>query len=639
MITLILEVATKEADVSKYIKLLDASDNLVVMCRAESTIEAYNEAIKSADQSSDILFLSDNAVISDGFIDNMKHCLQAAEKHAIVCAQEVSDKNGEAIKTLLPEYSVSKLPSTHCALVKRKVINLFGYFDTGYETLLYTLIDFHFKVNVFGFSTIISHFAMFHREKTEREYDYAHDRGLLSKKYAYSEDLLLQNDNCAEHSCLKFGEILIEDDSQKKKILFDCIIMPPEHCGTSEYQISLFEAFYGLFKDKYDIYLHITPAADKYFGLSEKYENIVYPDTISGVFHLGFAPNQLMYMPAQFTLSKHCLKIVQTMFDIMMARIDEHNGVKISGVELGIDISDGIIFISNFGRDDFDAYFKVKKPTKVIYPATNLSRTQNNDYDLPFDDYFLIIGNHFKHKAIKEVLAAISGSEYNFIVVGCGDNEYIEKNIYGYQSGQLDADFLSYLYMKCTAVVFPSQYEGFGLPLAISLKNKKRIIACNNDINNELASHFHEFRDYFILFDNYSQIAKIISETDFSKELPPAEYEDSWDNVAIEVETFFEEILSEKPDVNKLIERQRLFNILEINHKEYTGHIQHIEKEHNKLAMHHAELMRQSDELIRQNNAITRSVSYRLNRKIMSCAIIRRIYLMLKKVIKTLARR
>ncbi|MCL2221088.1 MAG: glycosyltransferase [Oscillospiraceae bacterium] len=629
MITLILEVTSKEADISEYNGLLDAHDELIVICRDDSTIEAYNEAIKQANEKSDILFLSDTVTIYDGFIKNMKECLNIAEKHAIVCAQEIDSVEDETIRDFLPMYSFSTLPTSYCALIKRVAINNFGYLDTRYDTLLYALIDFHFRVNIFGFSTIVSHHAMFSEKKEKDALRYEKDVKSLNEKYDYSREIEKRHNDHNMHPCLRFKDLLINDGVKKKRILFDCNVMPPNHCGTTEYQISLFESFCKLFKDKYDIFMYVTWEADKYHGLSEKYGNIVYPDNISGVFHIGFVPNQIMFMEMQYTLNKHCLKIVQTMYDIMMIRIDEHLGVDVKDVELGTDISDGLIFISNFSKNDFDSYFGINKPVKVIYPASSLSLSEGSNYSLPFEEYFLIVGNSFKHKAVKETLAAISHSEHNYIVIGQGDDEYIGKNVYGYLSGQLSADFLSYLYANCKAVIFPSQYEGFGLPIATGLKNKKRIIASNNELNNELREHFQDFKDYFIFFENFSEIEEIVDSIDFSKQLPPAEYKDSWDNVAIETESFFEEILNADMDIDKLSKRWLLLNLLEEKQSEHIERYQRIENERFKLNEHCIELEK-------QNNELTRSVSYRLSRKISSWAPVGGLYKILKKMYKAL---
>jgi len=428
-------------------------------------------------------------------------------------------------------------------------------------------MDYHCRINRYGFSSVISHHALFSYNSKKKSVYNIKDKKLLNSRYKSRED---NNKWFAEHEvhpCLRFIKLLDDEYYPRKRILFDCILMPAMHCGTSEYQKSVFEAFNRLYGDKYDIYLYVHREVDEYHKLSTKYDNIVYPDNISGVFHLGFAPNQLMHIEHQVKMNMHCLKNVQTMFDIMMVRIDEHNGIDVDDdVKFGIKLCDGIIFISNYTKNDFLACYSNEsvikdKIFKVVYLATALG-VAKNEHNIPFDDYFLIVGNSYKHKAIKEAIDAVSSSQHNFIVVGYGDNDYIKPNIYSYKSGHLDDDFLSYLYANCKAVIFPSLYEGFGLPLVIGFKCGKRVIINNNALNNELLEHFNKFKEYFLLFDKFEQIGEIIENTDFSVELKKVEYNDSWDRVAAELESFFCDILEEDVNVDTLVERWQLFNLL-----------------------------------------------------------------------------
>jgi len=149
--------------------------------------------------------------------------------------------------------------------------------------------------------------------------------------------------------------------------------------------------------------------------------------------------------------------------------------------------------------------------------------------------------------------------------MGYGDNDFIQPNIYGYKSGDLDEDFLSCLFAGCTAVIFPSMYEGFGIPVTTALKNKKHVILYSNELNRELADHFDEFKDYFQLFDSFEQISDILESTEFSSKLPPAEYTDTWDRVASELDSFFEEILATETNADILHERCSFFNLVESN--------------------------------------------------------------------------
>jgi len=195
--------------------------------------------------------------------------------------------------------------------------------------------------------------------------------------------------------------------------------------------------------------------------------------------------------------------------------------------------------------------------------ASDPSKPRTGEVKLPFDEYFLIVGNSFKHKALKEAVTEAKKMKQNFIVVGYGNNKFIFDNVYGYKSGYLDDNFLAELYAKCKAVIFPSLYEGFGLPVAIGLINQKRVIAANTDVNRELKEYYKEQTDGIMLFDRFEQIGDIILNTDFTANPMTTSYQDSWDKVAKEVASFFDQILKSEIDIDRLCERLCMYNFIE----------------------------------------------------------------------------
>jgi hypothetical protein len=604
MLTLILSLTSEDTDLAKYTGLLKGGGDFVVVfdesveagelsCDGdvslrcvksdENIAEVYNAIVESSDKASDIFLLSDCIDLHGNILDEMVSCLYAGERHAIVYGQEIANSS-ELFETaigILPKYSMTIIANPYCSLIKRKFINTLGFFDTEYSSLKYALMDYYYRLNKYGYSSVISHHALFSFNGKEHKGTglLCSDMELFTVRYPFWMEKEKRHFLYGIDPCVEFLELFDTKRYPKKRILFDCVIMPPQHCGTSEFQISVFEAFYRLYKDKYDIFLYTNHEADDYHKLSEKYDNVIYPETLEGKYHLGFAPNQLMHFDAQATMNKSCLKVVQTMFDIMMVRIDEHFSVDVNTeVELGLRLSDGIVFISNYTKNDFLACFADKYSVKdiqfkVIYLATDIDAKPQAKYDLPFKDYFLIYGNAFKHKAIKETVNAVSNSEHNFIVVGDEGNCYIYPNVFSYKSGHLEEDFLGYLYANCKAVIFPSMYEGFGLPVVMSLKNNKRVIVYNNELNDELMEHFSEFKDYFLPFDRFDQIIMHINSIDFSKEPVKIEYNDSWDRVAAEHESFFDEILAIEINPDRLKDRWHLFKLIEaslINNESYT---------------------------------------------------------------------
>ena len=146
-----------------------------------------------------------------------------------------------------------------------------------------------------------------------------------------------------------------------------------------------------------------------------------------------------------------------------------------------------ILVDTKFTRDEICRFFPwVKKSRlKVLYPgfknivSGNLAsqNTSQNSAKIT-KPYFLFVGNLKPHKNLKVLIRAYLNSHsrktHELRVVGKSDGlmtSSISTHIddaCGYDSiifeGQVDESYLSQLYNQTTALVFPSYYEGFGLP-------------------------------------------------------------------------------------------------------------------------------------------------------------------------------
>lgn len=600
MITLVLYISQVNANVLKYagelkafmsernqIILIDACENSIEELSSSISadiiyireinkcmIELYNDVIWGIDKTkNDILIVDENMSFKAQFYKEMHSVLYYTDKHTIVSPR--TDITGEAlvaaVRKYLPRFSVVPAPVNKCVMIKRNVIDIVGCFRKEYASFEYAVKDFSQKANGFGYSSIIANHAILHAEcmTIDVKCENLEDKTLFSSNYDYYERVENHYALNDIHPSNVFLDMLAEGVYEKKKILFNYMIMHPIHNGTSEYQLELLSSFYKLFKDKYDIYILTNHEANYFFGLSRKYPNVLFPETIKDTFHLGFCANQPFSMNIQYLFNRHCLKAVYNILDIIALRCNHlrKENLQFNDIfRLGFKLSDGIITISEYSKNDCLAYFSDNfeirnKPFKKIYLASNFGNAEPRFFDLPFEHYFLIIGNAFKHKALSETIEALSGSVHNYIIVGYGNNDYIMPNIYGYKSGQLEEDFLSFIYAKCRAIIFPSLYEGFGLPVVIGLKYKKKIVLKSNELNIELSNHLSQFKDSFLFFDSFEEIKDIIHNIDDTI-LANGVYEYNWENVAAETEKFFDEIINTEVDIHRLTERWHLFNYL-----------------------------------------------------------------------------
>ncbi len=148
--------------------------------------------------------------------------------------------------------------------------------------------------------------------------------------------------------------------------------------------------------------------------------------------------------------------------------------------------SDVILTVSNFSANEIKKYTKTQKDIKVVYNGLDFERFRvinnkevlgkiKNKYQLP-DDFILFVGNVKPHKNLKNLLIAIKNLNVNLVIVGkkegfiTGDREIyniINNNNLGskvFFTGHVDDEDLPKIYNLAKIFIFPSFYEGFGLP-------------------------------------------------------------------------------------------------------------------------------------------------------------------------------
>jgi len=142
-----------------------------------------------------------------------------------------------------------------------------------------------------------------------------------------------------------------------------------------------------------------------------------------------------------------------------------------------LDKASKIIAISNSTKNDIIEVYKVPETKiEVVYLASSINPGKR-DNEIPYDNYILYVGNRRYYKNFKlfiEAIAPLLIKEKGIKVICAGGpkfdlsemNFFIELKIAN-QLLQLSINdhLLSTLYKKALFFVFPSVYEGFGIPV------------------------------------------------------------------------------------------------------------------------------------------------------------------------------
>lgn len=225
-----------------------------------------------------------------------------------------------------------------------------------------------------------------------------------------------------------------------------------------------------------------------------------------------------------------------------------------------------IIAVSEFTKQDIVNKFtiaaeKEKNKIKVIYEGvadTLFSSNSNNDKNVIFSynissPYLLYVGNAYPHKNLEkliEIFSKIREEKLNLQLILVGKEDYFYKSVKLFAKkfdpdgkfiifpGFVSDRELAVLYRQALAYVFPSQYEGFGLPPLEAMANGCPVVASNKsslpEILGPAALYFNPEDDY----EMKKQIDKIIDDNDWRQNLINLGYQQvkkySWETSARE---------------------------------------------------------------------------------------------------------
>nr|WP_297771102.1 glycosyltransferase family 1 protein [uncultured Butyrivibrio sp.] len=196
------------------------------------------------------------------------------------------------------------------------------------------------------------------------------------------------------------------------------------------------------------------------------------------------------YLNNCFKKIKRVCTVHDMIYEIFSDKIDQSQKV-ISEKRKAILSADAIIVVSENTRKDLLSYYPeiTNKRIKVIYPG-GLTSKEVMEITVP-EKYILFIGERHGYKNFLTFFRGIAGimkdnAELCLVCVGGGiftENElslFYENSLNErvFQIGCKDAE-LNYIYKHAECFVYPSLYEGFGLPIIEAFDNGCPV-ACSN---------------------------------------------------------------------------------------------------------------------------------------------------------------
>ena len=224
--------------------------------------------------------------------------------------------------------------------------------------------------------------------------------------------------------------------------------------------------------------------------------------------------------------------------------------------------ADGIVYISDNTRKDTNKFFKksTEKMEKVVYIAAADDFCKLDKPELPErykeienQKYFIYVGDRTHYKNVDFLYDVLrKNSDIKMVLIGgkdFSDKELeniadIKDRIFKYS--KVPNDELNILYNLAFCSIYPSLYEGFGIPLLEAMKSGCPVIAFNNSSIPEV------LRNSGILLNNNdidgcSKELKKLENNNYRKKISDEEMCQSkffgWDKAYDELISFYKEVL------------------------------------------------------------------------------------------------
>jgi hypothetical protein len=221
--------------------------------------------------------------------------------------------------------------------------------------------------------------------------------------------------------------------------------------------------------------------------------------------------------------------------------------------------ADGVIYISDFARDLFHNRFRRRTSLRelVAYPSLDVADYKNPEADVALgQEHILVVGNESDHKRTRVTVLALAEAFPEEGIVCLGARIEGEPNVSSFISGGLGDKEIQELYSRARFVVYPSLYEGFGLPILESLAHEKPVLARSLPVTQRIHESIAT-RDNLVLFSSTRDLIDILRHgfPQWRNVGPGAQASENWDSMTCHIGAFLNDLVASIDFENVLVPR------------------------------------------------------------------------------------
>lgn len=160
--------------------------------------------------------------------------------------------------------------------------------------------------------------------------------------------------------------------------------------------------------------------------------------------------------------------------------------------------ADGFLFNSAYTKQSFNMRFpkSCNVMSDIAYCSLNPQEYRATVNEIistneNAETYILVVGNHYFHKGLNQAVRSISAAFPEVKIKVLGDISMRFPNVEMQPSGMLEQEVIDQLFSRCACMVFPSYYEGFGLPVLKAVSYGIPTIVRGSELIDEIKEKLH----------------------------------------------------------------------------------------------------------------------------------------------------
>jgi glycosyltransferase involved in cell wall biosynthesis len=402
----------------------------------------------------------------------------------------------------LPRQSLPLLPETYltteqlagCVAVRREVAATISMETERTENLAVALLHEMRNARRRGYRTLVLNRLIVPTESLVTAYPLHQARSQLDGRArslrARSEDEWF-NGGVHRRRELLIARARRARPTEKVAVLLDCRGVVGHHNGTSAAVFGLLDGL-GLENPEWDIELLFSPAAAEYHRVASRFPSMHLSTTLPDRHYAAaICLNQPWHLSTVNELHQLALVIAFNVLDTIAWDVVYLANPEVDRVWHFIaEHADGLLYISAFTRGRFNFRFRVAPSVREAVTYLSLAPEDYRDSRataLPQGDHILVFGNHYDHKAVAPTVELLSRAFPYQRIEAMGAKAQSHHNVTVLQSGHLPAGEIDRLIATARVVVFPSHYEGFGLPVVKALSYGRTVVVRSSSLWREIA--------------------------------------------------------------------------------------------------------------------------------------------------------